>query len=675
MLLPLSVMRPPEFNTGIQIGLWTRNYLCAIFDQLTPAGDTLLHEAAYFGTQDIAELIGHHFPHILTKTNIQGDTPLHVAARSKSWDVVNLILSQSCMQNKEEGIVTRLSNEYGNTALHEAVFSKNLDGITLLFQADQCVAHCLNKSGQSPLYLAVLTKDKEIVDILLEAPFPEDKPPPNCHGNSPLHAAIYTRNAVLLKEMVAKKTELMYLRDEDGGTPLHYAAATGYVEGVGILLKKSTLTALEWNTKGQLPIHLASRWGHVEVVKELLHQEWPNSRVLLNKKGQNILHIAVKKAQENVVKYVLNMKKQQLINFNEKDKNGNTALHLASEKVIPTILFCLTRDRRIDVNILNNEGLTAGDILMLKCETPMTLKPLGQCLSYLILHSVGAPLSNKGRRLLSMRGVEPKVDLIRDRVNTLMLVAMLIATVTFAAVFTVPGGVYSSDDPNPHKRGMPVLANRSMFKTFVLFDTVAMCSSIFGSFTLFWAKVGDYHVAIRSYFASLYMVYTALVMMTLAFVAAVHLVVSNIWWLANLVTLIGILFISLILGFGVLEVFPYGTLMPLLGPVRELLIRALYRELDIAITISLTVGNMITLALLPMCVAFMAAVSLVVTNIPCLSILITLIGIFFFNFPTSFLVPFWSYTFNYHDPVFTCLYCVNSTISSLGFPSHSMVIK
>lgn len=176
--------------------------------------------------------------------------------------------------------------------------------------------------------------------------------------------------------LAALLNEIVHIRGEDGGTPIHYAATTGYVEGIRILLRKCIASALECNTKGHLPIHLASKWGHYEVLKELLHQEWPNSRVLLNKKGQNVLHIAVKNRQENLVKYLLNIKTEKLINFNQGDKNGNTALHLASEKFIPSILFCLTRDRRINVNLQNNEGLTALDILLLKCEVPA--KPLGQ---------------------------------------------------------------------------------------------------------------------------------------------------------------------------------------------------------------------------------------------------------------------------------------------------------
>lgn len=178
--------------------------LSAIFGQvMTPTGNSLLHEAAYFGKEKIAQLIGDHFPHLLTHKNKKGDTPLHIAAISNGYSrsgVIKVILSQ-CKALASPYLVTSLTNEYGNTALHESVISKhvNVEVVKLLFEADQSVTHSLNHSGKSPLFLAVTSFNHEIVHTLLGAPFPPDKPLPNCLGNSPLHAAIYTHNAGIYK--------------------------------------------------------------------------------------------------------------------------------------------------------------------------------------------------------------------------------------------------------------------------------------------------------------------------------------------------------------------------------------------------------------------------------------------------------------------------------------------
>ena len=50
--------------------------------------------AAVKGREKIVELISCHFPELLIKRNVRGDTPLHVAARSKKYETVKLILSQ-----------------------------------------------------------------------------------------------------------------------------------------------------------------------------------------------------------------------------------------------------------------------------------------------------------------------------------------------------------------------------------------------------------------------------------------------------------------------------------------------------------------------------------------------------------------------------------------------------
>ncbi|KAI9083274.1 hypothetical protein K1719_034806 [Acacia pycnantha] len=339
--------------------------------------------------------------------------------------------------------------------------------------------------------------------------------------------------------MVEKEShlKLMKLRGEHGRTPIHFAAKTGYALGVRILLEKSPSTAKEFDMKGNLPIHLASKRGHVDVVKEFCERMKMVSllRGLTIKEGQNIIHLAAKHGHEDVVKYVLRHTK---LDVNQKDKNGNSPLHFAAQNLHYSTALSLALDKRIDVNAMNNEGLTATDLALLKRDVQ---RRVGQDITNMVLKFAGGKDSGKANKLLKRSGeLSTKSEVMKKKMETLMVVAILIVAVTFIAGFTVPGGVYSSQDPNPHNRGTAILAHKPMFKIFALFNMVAMYSSIFGSFFLLWAHIGNLSPS-SALSSSLFMVGLALSSMTLSFMAALSLVVStHVSWVSSLTIFIGI---------------------------------------------------------------------------------------------------------------------------------------
>jgi len=139
--------------------------------------------AADLGKEEITELIAHHFPELLIRRNVRGDTPLHVAVRSKNFTstIVKFILSHYAtskskydeMKDKE---ITRERNEHGDTPLHEAVYSGHVDLVKEIFGADMAAVHCLNKPKRSPQCAAVESGKVEILNLLLQIPFPADQP-------------------------------------------------------------------------------------------------------------------------------------------------------------------------------------------------------------------------------------------------------------------------------------------------------------------------------------------------------------------------------------------------------------------------------------------------------------------------------------------------------------------
>ena len=168
---------------------------------------------------------------------------------------------------------------------------------------------------------------------------------------------------------------MVYLKDQKGGTALHLAASIGNVEVVRTIFEAYPVSALEWDLKGHLPIHIACKNGHVNVVKEFVQkpEPWFDPMDSLNQKGQSIFHIAAKNGKETVVKYILREKKLEKL-LNMRDKNGNTPLHLASKYMHPKILLLLIQEKILNINLVNKEGMTARDIVLLRRKTPPTFR-------------------------------------------------------------------------------------------------------------------------------------------------------------------------------------------------------------------------------------------------------------------------------------------------------------
>ena len=131
----------------------------------------------------------------------------------------------------------------------------------------------------------------------------------------------------------------------------------------------------------------------------------------------------------------------------------------------------------------------------------------------------------------------PNTDQYKDRVNTLLLVSTLVATVTFAAGFTMPGG-YNSSDPSA---GMAIFLMRNMFHMFVICNTIAMYTSILAAIIFIWAQLRDLNLMDTAFRFALPLLGLALYAMSFGFMAGVSLVVSNLHWLAIVVFIIGII--------------------------------------------------------------------------------------------------------------------------------------
>lgn len=121
-----------------------------------------------------------------------------------------------------------------------------------------------------------------------------------------------------------------------------------------------------------------------------------------------------------------------------------------------------------------------------------------------------------------------------DMAQNLLMMATLVATLTFTSAFTIPGGY---DD-----KGMPIFDTNLVFKAFVFTDTIAMTTSLtaavltFGH--IFYKNAGD--LPMKLIVAAIVLLPIGLVSMLVAFMTGLWIVLSYNLALAITVCAIGL---------------------------------------------------------------------------------------------------------------------------------------
>ena len=173
----------------------------SILLKLTPRENTALHIAVQFGHINVVAEIYSHCGLLLTWPNLDGDTPLHGAARTGKYYVVEYLVGEmlsarSSMdsENGKKNISDTLEvrNTRGNTVLHEAVINGHQKVAKFLIKVEPNLACFENDEGESPLFMAARAGMTEMVNrILLSTPSVAHG---GSGGSTALHAAVIERH-------------------------------------------------------------------------------------------------------------------------------------------------------------------------------------------------------------------------------------------------------------------------------------------------------------------------------------------------------------------------------------------------------------------------------------------------------------------------------------------------
>ncbi|KAJ8627915.1 hypothetical protein MRB53_021222 [Persea americana] len=473
---------------------------------LTPQRNTVLHIAVEFGHQNIVEKVIQLCPSLISQHNSKGDTPLHVAARAGHLGLTQLLTPALNLEEGnptlEEGnpvrhagsVVLRMRNLEGNNPIHEALKKSHGEvALHLLAYEERHELACeVNVAEESLLYLAAEAGLDEVVQKIIDGGDYSTRGP---DGQNPLHIAVIKGRSGVVKILLDKESKFIPQADRFGNTVLHYASAKSYCRVLEdkdkdhpwtqaddqkkileLLLEDNPSLAYIPNINGDYPLFIAIKNDFGLAVDTILDR-CPDSAELVNQKGQNALHLAVMEKNEYIIYRLMHRSECKKL-INEPDDDGNTPMHLATLTNQEKIVKLLTRKGTVDLTMSNKGGLTAMDI----CGYTKTKHPIRNT-----LRKYGAvPSRHRWQQLFPSSGIN-KVEIspeFKEAIKTLPVVTVLVATVTFAAAFTVPGG-YRNDGPS---EGLPVFMRNAALQAFVLSDILAFFSSMAATVLLVYAN-------------------------------------------------------------------------------------------------------------------------------------------------------------------------------------------
>ncbi|MED6147153.1 hypothetical protein PIB30_041406 [Stylosanthes scabra] len=469
-------------------------------------------------------------------TGKRDDTTLHSAARAG-----NLAVIKETLSGAEEGQLHELlakQNQAGETALYVAAEYGCVDLVKEMIQYyDLADAGIKARNGFDALHIAAKQGDLDVLKILMEA-HPELSMTVDPSNTTALHTASTQGHTEIVKFLLEAGSSLATIARSNGKTPLHSAARNGHLAVVKALLEKEPAVVTRTDKKGQTALHMAVKGQNLEVVEELIKGD-PSSVNMVDNKGNTALHIATRKGRAQIVKLLLGQKETDTTAVN---KSGESALDTA-EKI-----------GNSDVKaILLEHGVQSAKAMKPKPTT--AARELKQTVSD-IKHEVHYQLEHTRQTRKRVQGIAKRINKmhaegLNNAINSTTVVAVLIATVAFAAIFTVPGQFV--DDPKNIPKGKSLgeanIAPTAAFIIFIVFDSIALFISLAvvvvqTSIVVIESKAKKQMMAIINK-----LMWLACVLITVSFLALSFIVVGKDQkWLAIGVTVIGTTIMATTLG-------------------------------------------------------------------------------------------------------------------------------
>ncbi|XP_006381090.3 ankyrin repeat-containing protein ITN1 isoform X2 [Populus trichocarpa] len=430
--------------------------LVVVPQQLPPTGDggerkrhLQLYQAALSGDWDTAEGIYKLCPgEVNARITKRGETALHIAAAAEHTHFVKQLVGMMSI----EALAYRSSA--GNTAFCFAAISGVEALAKVMMDKKPDLAMTRGRGNLLPIYMATLLGHRGMVSYLYD----ETKEQLTDGDRIKLLVALINSDIYVSEFKLARMKKLMHKEALD---------IIQYLWEQVVLLDDATISR---QIGEPLPlIFTAAERGNLDFLTVLIRL-YPELIFKVEHNMYSIFHISILNRHEDIFKIIYQIGSIKNLITTYKDTEGNNMLHLAAK-----VLESPSR-----LNAIPGAALQLQRELLWFEEVKKVVQPRHIEEKNFHGKTPGALFIEQHRDLM-----KEGEQWMRDTADSCMLVATLIATVVFAAAFTVPGG-------NFQDKGTPVFLKEIAFKFFAISDAISLVTSASSLLTFLSTRTSRY---------------------------------------------------------------------------------------------------------------------------------------------------------------------------------------